>query len=159
MSDLPSGIVTFVFTDVEGSTRLVRNFGDAHWSQMLETHRQILRGAFAANAGHEVGTQGDSFFAVFARATDAMVAAIDGQRALEEHPWPENSRVRVRIGIHTGQALAHSGNYTGQEVHRASRICDAGHGGQIVVSKSTAELVREVLPNGAALTDLGDHRL
>ena len=159
MRSLPDGIVTFLFTDVEGSTRLVRDFGDAHWAEVLEAHRRILRRAFEANGGQEVGTQGDAVFAVFARASDAAAAAIEGQRALEDHPWPANSRVRVRIGLHTGEALAHGDNYVGQEVHRASRICDAGHGGQIVVSQATAELVRESLPGGAALTDLGDHRL
>jgi len=159
VSTLPSGIVTFLFSDVEGSTRLVRDFGDARWAELLETHRQILRRAFSANDGREVSTQGDAFFAVFARASDAVAAAIAGQRALEAHPWPENIRVRVRIGIHTGEALADGDNYTGQEVHRASRICDAGHGGQIVVSKTTAELVRAGVGNGAVLTDLGDHRL
>ncbi len=154
-----SGTVTFLFTDVEGSTRLVRDSGDERWAELLENHRRLLRRAFEAHGGREVGTQGDSFFAVFARASDAAAAAVDGQRALEVHSWPSDGRVRVRIGIHTGEAVADGENYVGHEVHRASRICDAGHGGQIVLSQATAELVRENLPPGALLSDLGEHRL
>jgi class 3 adenylate cyclase len=155
----PSGTLTFLFSDVEGSTRLVRECGDAKWADLLDTHRQLLRAAFAAHGGHEVGTQGDSLFAVFTRATDAMAAAIGGQQALEQHCWPAATPIRVRVGLHTGEALAHADNYVGHEVHRASRICDAGHGGQIVVSQATADLIRESLPSDVELSDLGEHSL
>lgn len=159
MSTLPGGIVTFLFTDVEGSTRLAKALGDALWADLLEDHRRLLRHALTARAGQEVDTQGDAFFFVFTSASDALTAAIDAQRALEQHSWPEEGRVRVRLGLHTGEAIARGDHYVGQEVHRASRICDAGHGGQIVVSQTTAELVRERLPGEATLIDLGQHRL
>jgi predicted ATPase/class 3 adenylate cyclase len=159
VSAVPRGVVTFLFTDVEGSTRLATELGDARWAELLETHRRILRQAFSAHGGREVGTQGDSFFAVFALAADALATAIEGQRVLAEYPWPDGGQVRVRIGLHTGEALADGDNYVGQEVHRASRICDAGHGGQIVVSQTTAELARDSLPAGVTLSDLGEHRL
>ena len=159
MSTLPEGTVTFLFTDVEGSTRMAKELGDARWAEFLEQHRKILRQAFSAHAGREVDTQGDAFFVAFTKATDAVAAAIEGQRALEEHPWPDGGRVRVRVGLHTGEALARGDHYVGQEVHRASRICSAGHGGQIVVSQTTADLVRETLPKDTTLTDLGQHRL
>jgi predicted ATPase/class 3 adenylate cyclase len=156
---LPGGIVTFLFSDVEGSTRLAAELGDARWAELLEEHRRILRRAFSAHGGREVDAQGDAFFVAFARPTDAMAAAVEAQRALEESSWPGGVRVRVRLGLHTGEALVRGDHYVGQEVHRASRICDAGHGGQIVVSQTTAELVRRSLPAGATLIDLGPHRL
>jgi len=159
MPDLPSGLVTFLFTDVEGSTRLVRALGDDRWAALLQTHRELLRTAISANGGREVGTQGDALFAVFTNPLDASAAAVAAQRALEAHAWPEGSRVRVRMGLHSGEAVAHGDNYVGKEVHRASRICDVGHGGQIVVSERTAALVRAGLPSEVALTWLGEHRL
>jgi predicted ATPase len=114
---------------------------------------------FAANAGLVVDTQGDSFFAVFTRAGDAAAAAVDAQRVLEGYDWPAGERVRVRIGLHSGEAVVRDSHYIGQEVHRASRICDAGHGGQIVMSQTTAQLVRDSLLDGAIVTTLGDYRL
>lgn len=159
MITLPQGTVTFLFSDVEGSTRLSRQFGDTRWAELLESHRTMLRQAFAAHSGLEVDTQGDSFFVAFTRATDALAAALDAQRALQAHEWPTDGRVRVRIGLHTGEAAVRGNHYIGQEVHRASRICDAGHGGQIVVSQTTAELARSSLPDGSRLDDLGEHRL
>ncbi len=107
----------------------------------------------------EVDTQGDSFFAVFRMASDAVAAALAAQRSLAAQAWPSAGAVRVRIGLHTGEAIARGDHYVGQEIHRASRICDAGHGGQIVVSQTTAELVRGSLPDGATLAPLGDYRL
>jgi predicted ATPase len=101
---LPGGIVTFLFTDVEGSTRLAKEFGDIRWAELLEEHRRLLRQAFSAHGGREVDTRGDAFFVAFTRATDAVAAALDGQRALEENPWPGGGRVRVRLGLHTGEA-------------------------------------------------------
>jgi class 3 adenylate cyclase len=159
VSTAPGGIVTFLFTDVEGSTRLAKEMGDARWAELLEQHQGILRQSFSAHFGREVDTQGDSFFVVFARPTDAVAAAIEGQRSLEEHPWPDGGRVRVRLGLHTGDALARGDRYVGQEVHRASRICDAGHGGQIVVSETTADLVKGSLSKDTTLAALGQHRL
>ncbi|MDM0072156.1 adenylate/guanylate cyclase domain-containing protein [Variovorax sp. J31P207] len=159
MSSLPQGTVTFLFSDIEGSTRLAKLFGDRQWAELLDEHRALLRVAFAAHAGMEVDTQGDGFFVVFMRATDALAAAVAGQRALLAHDWPDDGIVRVRIGLHTGEAVLRDSHYIGQEVHRASRICDAGHGGQTVLSQAAAELVRTSLSGGVALKDLGEHQL
>ena len=159
MPALPEGVLTLFFSDVEGSTRLAKSHGDAAWAELLETHRRLLRQAFAAHGGVEVDTQGDSFFVVFRMASDAVAAALAAQRSLAAQAWPSAGAVRVRIGLHTGEAIARGDHYVGQEIHRASRICDAGHGGQIVVSQTTAELVRGSLPEGATLTPLGDYRL
>ena len=134
MRTLPQGTVTFLFSDVEGSTKLSQTLGDVAWAGLLETHRVLMRQAFTAHAGLEVDTQGDAFFVVFTRATDAVAAAMNAQHSLAAHAWPADGRVRVRIGLHTGEAVARDKHYIGQEVHRASRICDSGHGGQIVVS-------------------------
>ncbi len=159
MSALPEGVLTLFFSDFEGSTRLAKSHGDVAWAELLETHRALLRQAFAAHGGLEVDTQGDSFFAVFRMASDAVAAALAAQRSLAAQAWPAAGAVRVRIGLHTGEAIARGDHYVGQEIHRASRICDAGHGGQIVVSQTTAELVRGSLPEGATLVPLGDCRL
>ena len=159
MQALPEGVLTLFFSDVEGSTRLAKAHGDAAWAELLETHRTLLRQAFVAHGGHEVDTQGDSFFAVFRMASDAVAAALAAQRSLAAQAWPSAGAVLVRIGLHTGEAIARGDHYVGQEIHRASRICDAGHGGQIVVSQTTAELVRGSLPDGATLAPLGDYRL
>lgn len=159
MAELPDGTVTFFFTDIEGSTRMVREVGDDLWAGLLETHRELVRRAIAAHGGREFGTQGDALFAVFARATDAAAAAVGAQQALESHPWSETGRVRIRIGLHSGEAVAYRDNYVGKEVHRAARICDAGHGGQVLVSARTAALVQGSLPDEASLRDLGAHRL
>ena len=159
MGSLPQGTVTFLFSDIEGSTRLARRFGDPQWVELLEAHRSLLRAEFRAHAGMEVDAQGDAFFAVFARATEAVACAVAVQRAMLSHDWPADALMRVRIGLHTGEAVLRDGHYIGQEVHRASRICEAGHGGQIVLSQPTAELVRAVLPNDLTLLDLGEHRL
>ena len=159
MHALPEGVLTLFFSDVEGSTRLAKAHGDAAWAELLETHRKLLRHAFAAHGGHEVDTQGDSFFAVFRLPSDAVAAALAAQRSLAAQAWPAAGAVRVRIGLHTGEAMARGDHYVGQEIHRASRICDSGHGGQIVVSQTTAELVRGSLPEGATLAPLGDYRL
>jgi predicted ATPase/class 3 adenylate cyclase len=159
MAELPAGTVTFLFTDVEGSTRMVRELGDRQWAALLDTHRELVRSAVRDHDGHEFGTQGDALFAVFAKATDACAAAVTAQRAVEGHDWSEGSRVRVRLGLNSGEAIAHGDNYVGKEVHRASRICDAAHGGQILLSERTAALVRESLSAGYALTGLGEHRL
>jgi SARP family transcriptional regulator, regulator of embCAB operon len=160
MQDLPQGIVTFLFTDIEGSTRLARQFG-TRFGDVLAEHNRILRDAFTAHDGHEVSTIGDGFFVAFARATDAVCAAVDVQRALAAHGWPDGAAVRVRIGIHTGQAAAFENTYRGLAVHRAARIAAAGHGGQVLVSGSTRALLEDEeqdLPP-VELRDLGEHPL
>lgn len=156
MALLPQGTVTFLFTDIEGSTRLVQELGP-RYRDVLETHQALLRDAF--RAGVEVGTEGDSFFAVFASATDAVAAAVDGQRALAGQAWPDGHRIRVRMGLHTGQASLGAGTYVGFDVHRAARIAAAGSGGQVLLSESMHALVSRDLPDGVTIRDLGTHRL
>ena len=159
MPELPSGAVTFLFTDIEGSTRLVKQLRD-RYGEVLGEHQRLLREAFAAHGGHEVDTQGDSFFVAFGRARDALLAAAEAQRSLANHPWPEGVRIRVRMGLHTGQAVASEGRYTGLAVHRAARIGAAGHGGQILVSQATQTLVEDEEEQlGVSLRDLGEQRL
>lgn len=148
MRQLPTGTVTFLFTDIEGSTRLLHELGDAYAGVLLE-HRRLLRDAFDRNGGVEVDTQGDAFFYAFARASDAFAAAEAAQRALSDGP------VRVRMGVHTGEPIVTEEGYVGDDVHRAARIMSAGHGGQVVVSEATARL----LDPSAELTALGEHRL
>jgi predicted ATPase/class 3 adenylate cyclase len=155
---LPTGTVTFLFTDIEGSTRLLKQAGEAY-GDLLAEHRRLLRAAFDAHAGREVDTQGDSFFVAFPSPSQAVAAAIDGQRALAAHPWPPRSEVRVRMGLHTGEAAAVGESYVSLAVHRAARIAAAAHGEQVLLSEATAALVRDDLPDGAALRDLGEHRL
>jgi class 3 adenylate cyclase len=154
----PSGTVTFLFTDIEGSTRLLDRLGDQYASVLAE-HHQVLRAAVQKWNGREVDTQGDAFFVTFARALDAVQCAIDAQRALAAHEWINNERVRVRMGLHTGEPLIASTGYVGMDVHRAARIGDAGHGGQVLLSHTTRELVARDLPAGVTLRDLGEHRL
>ena len=148
MRDLPSGTVTFLFTDIEGSTRLLQELGGAYAS-VLDEHRRALREAFAGHSGVEVDTQGDAFFYAFARASEGLAAAQDGQRALAGGP------VRVRMGVHTGEPVVTAEGYVGADVHAAARIAACAHGGQIVVSARTREFAGAEL----VLTDLGDHRL
>jgi predicted ATPase/class 3 adenylate cyclase len=158
MPDLPTGTVTFLFTDIEASTRMLARLGD-DFAGVLEIHNAILRRAIVDSRGIELATQGDSFFAVFTSADDAVRAAIDGQRWLASHAWPPGGAVRVRMGMHTGEAMLGGDNYVGLSVHRASRIADAAHGGQVVLSAATAPLVRQNLPNDVSLVDLGEHWL
>jgi predicted ATPase len=145
--ELPTGTVTFLFTDIEGSTRLLHELGGAY-AEALAEHRRLLRGAFDRHGGVEVDTQGDAFFVAFARANDALTAAAEGQAALEQGP------IRVRMGLHTGEPLVTEEGYVGIDVHRAARIAATGHGGQTVVSKTTYDL-----GGSDALRDLGEHRL
>src|SRR5438034_7887444 len=146
MRELPGGTVTFLFTDIEGSTKLLHELGDAYADALAE-HRRIVRDAFERHGGVEVDTQGDAFFVAFARAADALAAAAEAQAAL-------NGPVRVRMGIHTGEPLVTDEGYVGIDVHRAARIAAVGHGGQVLVSQSTRDLVA-----GDRLRDLGEHRL
>ncbi len=147
---LPTGTVTFLFTDIERSTQSAEELGDERWADVLEFHRDLLRPVFAQHRGIEVGTEGDAFFVAFGSAADAVAAAIEGQRAVSS-----GSEVRVRIGMHTGEALVRGSDYVGHDVHKAKRVSDAGHGGQILLSQTTADLVRDKI----ALVDLGPHRL
>ena len=156
--ELPTGTVTFLFTDVEGSTRLLRELRDRYGDVRAE-HERLLRNAFEASAGQEIDTQGDSFFVAFRRARDAVAAAVAAQRALAGHEWPEGVQFRVRMGIHTGEPIAAEGRYVGLGVHRAARISAAGHGGQVLLSNATRELVEDDLPPDVRLRDLGEHRL
>src|SRR6266567_2482578 len=153
MHYLPTGTVTFLFTDIEGSTRLLQQLGD-RYARVLEECRRLLRVAFQEWNGHEVDTQGDAFFVAFARATDAVSSAVDGLHALVIHSWPENVEVRVRMGLHTGEPQLSSEGYVGIDVHHAARVMAAGHGGQVVVSETTARVVGD-----DRLRDLGRHRL
>ena len=158
MTELPTGTVTFLFTDVEGSTRLLQRVGDAY-RDLLATHDQILRKAIASGGGVEVQTEGDGFFAVFSTASGAILTAVQAQRDLASHSWPAGEVVRVRMGLHTGDGILNDGHYVGLDVHRAARIAAAGHGGQVLVSDGTRALGEPALPKGVALRDLGAHRL
>ncbi len=156
---LPTGVVTFVFTDIEGSTRLVQQLGAQAYGELLERHRSALRDAFRACDGVEVGTEGDSVFAVFARPAAAVEAAAAGQRRLAATDWPPDAPIRVRIGLHTGEGTLVGGTYVGNDVNRAARISAAGHGGQVLLSETTSALVADELPADLGLRDLGRHRL
>lgn len=158
MTDLPTGTVTFLFTDIEGSTRLLQRLGP-RYAETLGAHQALLREAFANHHGREVDTQGDSFFAAFPTAHLAVSAAAQAQRALAAHDWPEGAEARVRMGLHTGAPLLAADRYIGLDVHRAARIAAAGHGGQVLLSEAAAGLARDGLPAGAALMDLGEHQL
>ena len=157
-TELPSGVVTFLFTDIEASTQQLSRLGDENYLALMERHRAVLRAAFAAHSGHEVSTGGDSFFVAFERASDAVGAALDAQSALADERLDEVG-VRVRMGLHTGQALLVDGDYHGLAVHHAARIAGAAHGGQVLVSAATADLASAQLPEDLVLTDLGEHRL
>ena len=158
MHDLPSGTVTFLFSDIEGSTRLLHDLGDGY-AAVLQQHKEIVRSAIRRAGGGEVRTEGDSFFVAFRTAHGAVGAAVEIQKGLAAHPWPPGFPVRVRVGIHTGEGVVHGSDYVGIDVHRAARIAAAAHGGQIVISATTQELVSQALPSGTRLRDLGQHRL
>jgi class 3 adenylate cyclase len=158
MQALPTGTVTLLFTDIEGSTRLLQREPD-RYSDLLADHRKLLRASFAAHGGREIDTGGDSFFVAFGRAREAVAAAIDGQEALAAHAWPNGDGVRVRMGMHTGEPLVGPEGYVGLGVHRAARICAAGHGGQVLLSDATRQLVQDDMPAEVELRDLGTHRL
>ncbi len=154
----PSGTVTFLFTDIEESTNLLDKLGD-QYAAVLAEHHEILRAAVQKWNGREVDTQGDAFFVTFSRAMDAVQCGAEAQRVLAFHTWPQGEHVRVRMGLHTGEPLISSTGYVGMDVHRASRIGDAGHGGQVLLSQTTRELVLHDLPSGLTIQDLGEHRL
>jgi class 3 adenylate cyclase len=158
MPELPMGTVTFLFSDLEGSTRLLQHLG-ARYTDLLADHRRLLRAAFHAAHGCEIDTAGDGFFVVFESARSAVEAAVGGQIALARFQWPEGAEVRVRMGLHTAEPHLGEEGYVGLGVHRASRICDSGHGGQILVSNATAGIIEDAELEGVALIDLGQHRL
>ena len=158
MPDLPTGTVTFLFTDIEGSTLLLQQLDD-RYREVVDRHAQILRDAIIGGGGTEVGTEGDSFFAVFPLPAGALEAVIHAQRALAAEDWPDRQSVRARMGLHTGQGVLGGDDYIGLDVHRAARIAAAGHGGQVLLSESTRALVAHDLQPGVGLRDLGDHRL
>jgi predicted ATPase/class 3 adenylate cyclase len=157
-SDLPTGTVTFLRTDVEGSMGLVRVLGPA-WDDLNDGHLALITGAVTAHGGTVVRTEGDALFAAFREARAASAAAVDAQRAIHARDWPIPGGLRVRMGLHSGEAHRAGDDYGGFEVNRAARIASAGHGGQIVVSSTTAALIDDDLPTGTRLDDLGLHRL
>jgi predicted ATPase/class 3 adenylate cyclase len=154
----PAGIVTLLFTDIEGSTRLLQQLG-ARYPDLLSRHHELMREAIEAHGGVEVGTEGDSFFVVFRSPDRALRAVAAAQRALASEDWPDGAAVAVRMGLHTGPVELRDGLYVGLEVHRAARVAAAAHGGQVVLSRGTRELLSERLPAGGSLRDLGEHRL
>ena len=158
MPTLPTGTVTFLFTDIEGSTRLLQRLGE-RYPDVLTEYRQLLRSAIQRHGGQEINTWGDSIFVAFPEAYDAVETALGVQRGLSMHSWPEGVALRVRMGLHTGRPLLADTGYLGLDVHRAARICTAGRGGQILLSERTRDLVAEHLPAGVSLRDLGEHRL
>src|SRR6266540_1118108 len=158
MTELPTGTVTFLFTDIEGSTRLLQELGD-RYTAILGEHAAIVRRAAAEGGGVQVSTEGDSFFLAFRSPVGAVRAAVAAQRGLATHDWSAGPPVRVRMGLHTGEAVPGGDNYVGIDVNRAARIADAAHGGQVILSEATRGLVERSLPDGASLRDLGEHRL
>lgn len=158
---LPRGTVTLVFSDIQGSTELLRRLGRDRYRNALMAHRRILQDVFGARGGAIVETQGDSNFYVFSYAREAVIAAAEAQRALAEHAWPDEP-ITIRVGIHTGEPELNEPDgdgYTGLDVHRAARVMSAGHGGQILLSARTTDLVDGELPAGVGLAPLGRYRL
>ncbi len=158
MSQVPSGTVTMLFSDIEGSTVLLSRLGN-RYVEALDDQRSILRQTWRRTGGHEMGTEGDSFFVVFAAAREAAAAALEAQQSLAAHEWPGGERVRIRMGLHTGEPVPHDDGYVGMDVHRAARVAGVAYGGQVVLTDATSQLIAPALPNGARLDDLGLHRL
>jgi class 3 adenylate cyclase len=158
MTSLPSGTVTFVFSDVEGSTGLLKRLGDAY-AELIAEHRRIVRDTFGEHRGVEIDMQGDAFFFAFSRARDAVAAAVAVQRAHAEQAWPGGESVHVRMGLHTGEPALGEEGYLGLDVVRAARLGTAGRGGQVLLSESTRALVGSSLPEGVAIHPAGERRL
>src|SRR6185437_5133227 len=158
MGGLPTGTITMLFSDIEGSTVLLSGLGD-RYGEALSAQRALLRAAFSAYGGQEMGTEGDSFFVVFESAGDAVRCCVAAQRALANHDWPGGVPVRVRMGLHSGEPARHEDGYAGLDVHRAAQIAAAAHGGQVVMSEATRLLAESRLPAGVSVRDLGWHRL
>ena len=158
MTDLPTGTVTFLFTDIEGSTGLLQTLGD-RYAAVQDEHAVVVRRAVAEGGGVEVSTHGDAFFVAFGSPAGAVRSAVAAQRGLASHDWSPGPPVRVRMGVHTGEGALGGDDYVGLDVHRAARIADAAHGGQVILSDATRGLVQHALPAGATLRDLGVHHL
>ncbi|MGH2366965.1 MAG: adenylate/guanylate cyclase domain-containing protein, partial [Chloroflexota bacterium] len=158
MSSRPSGTVTFLFTDIEGSTRLMERHPEAYRAA-LDRHHAILREAVAAEGGYVFETLGDGVYVAFSQPTGAVAAAIHAQLALQQEPWGEVGQLKVRMGLHTGEVELWGDHYFGPSLYRCGRLMAVAHGGQVVLSSLTAELVREALPEGTALRALGEHQL
>ena len=158
MATLPSGTVTFVFSDIEGSTDLLKRLGE-RYAELIAEHRRIVRETFGAHGGVEIDMQGDSFFFAFARARDAATAAVEAQRAHAEHAWPDGESVRVRMGLHTGEPAVGAEGYLGVDVVRTARLCATGRGGHVLLSEATRALIGSSLPEGVSVHALGERRL
>ena len=158
MPALPSGTVTFVFSDIEGSTALLKRLGE-RYDGVLSDHRRLMRASFAERGGVEIDTQGDAFFFAFSRARDAVEAAVEAQRAHAVHEWPEDCAVLVRMGLHTGEPAVGSEGYLGLDVVRAARICTTGQGGHVLLSETTRALVGASLPDGVSIFPIGERQL
>ena len=158
MANLPAGTVTLAFTDIEGSTFLLRRLGD-RYGELLSRHRSIIREAFTAGGGIEVDRQGDAFFFVFARAREAVGAAVSAQAAHAAASWPDDATVRVRIGLHTGEPTIGDEGYLGIDVVKGARICNLARGGQILLSETTYALAASSLPPGVVVVPAGERQL
>ena len=156
--DLPTGTVTFLMSDIEGSTRLLQALGD-RYAAVLDDHYRLISDACTAAGGLQISTEGDATFWAFPEAPAALRAAIGAQQSIEFHPWPSDATVRIRMGVHTGDGRTMGSTYVGLDVHRVARIASAGHGGQVLVSAATRALTERTLPERAELRDLGQHRL
>jgi class 3 adenylate cyclase len=158
MPTLPSGTVTFVFTDIESSTTLLKRLGE-RYAELIADHRRIVRESFGVHGGVEIDMQGDSFFFAFARARAAVAAAVEAQRAHAEQEWADGAAVRVRMGLHTGEPAVGEEGYLGVDVVRAARLCATGLGGQVVLSEATRALLGSSLPDGVSVHPLGERLL
>ncbi len=158
MTTLPSGTVTFVFSDIEGSTGLLKRLGE-RYAELIAEHRRVVRETFGAHNGVEIDTQGDSFFFAFARARDAVAAAVETQRAHAEHEWPGGEPVRVRMGLHTGEPAVGAEGYLGVDVVRAARLSATGKGGSVLLSETTRALLGSALPDGVSVHPAGERQL
>ncbi len=157
--ELPSGTITFLFSDIEGSTPLLERLGTSNYRGLIEKHNRLLREVFSEFGGVERGTEGDSFMVAFESAPSAVQAAVSAQKAIAGADWPESAEVRVRIGLHTGEGVRGADDYVGIDINRAARVSSAAHGGQILVSESTRVLSEHELPEGVMMRDLGHYRL
>jgi class 3 adenylate cyclase len=159
VDELPTGVLTFLFTDMEGSTRLLGEIGRERYAVVLREHKRLLAEVVGRHSGRVVDDEGDGIFAVFGRARDGVVAAAEAQSVLRHHPWEGGAEPRVRIGLHTGEAELSGDAYIGLAVHRARRICEAAEGRQTMLSSTTRDLAEDELPDGIVLRDVGERRL
>src|SRR5437763_5524186 len=158
MAQRPTGTVTFVFTDIEGSTALLKHLGE-RYGEVLSQHRRIVRETFGAAGGSEIDTQGDAFFFAFPRAREAVTASVEVQRGHAAAEWPDGAEVRVRIGLHTGEPAVGEEGYLGLDVVRAARICTVARGGNVLLSETTRALIGSSLPDGVSVFPLGERHL